>query len=59
MIYDNIDPLTPISDPTVVSNGLSSMKPDTKHVICTLKHDDLRDTHLPQPEQTLNMHSIQ
>src|SRR6202034_624934 len=27
MIYERIDPLTPIRDPTVVNNGLSSMKP--------------------------------
>ena len=27
MIYDSIEPLTPIRDPTVVNNGLSSMKP--------------------------------
>src|SRR6266850_1976664 len=30
IIYDSIEPLTPIRDPTVVNNGLSSMKP-TKH----------------------------
>lgn len=27
IIYDKMDPLTPISEPTVVNNGLSSMKP--------------------------------
>lgn len=27
MIYDRIEPLTPISDPTVNRRGLSSMKP--------------------------------
>jgi hypothetical protein len=27
IIYDKMEPLTPIRDPTVVSNGLSSMKP--------------------------------
>lgn len=27
MIYDRMEPLTPIRDPTVVNNGLSSMKP--------------------------------
>ena len=28
IMYDRIDPLTPISDPTVVRRGLSSMNPD-------------------------------
>ena len=27
MIYDSIEPLTPMREPTVVNNGLSSMKP--------------------------------
>ena len=27
MMYERMEPLTPISDPTVVSRGLSSMKP--------------------------------
>jgi hypothetical protein len=26
-MYDKIDPLTPINDPTLVSSGLLSMKP--------------------------------
>ena len=28
IMYDRIDPLTPISDPTVVRRGLSSINPD-------------------------------
>lgn len=27
MMYDRIEPLTPIKDPTVVSSGLSNIKP--------------------------------
>lgn len=38
MIYDRMEPLTPIRDPTVVNNGLSSMKPIivNQHFVRTL-----------------------
>jgi len=37
MIYDSIEPLTPMREPTVVNNGLSSMNPMNQAPI-TLVH---------------------
>ena len=38
MIYDSIEPLTPMREPTVVNNGLSSMKPMNHQAPITLVH---------------------
>jgi hypothetical protein len=39
MIYDRIEPLTPMREPTVVNNGLSSMKPMNHQAQVTLVHN--------------------
>lgn len=43
MIYDRMEPLTPISEPTVVRSGLSSMKPEYKAVKCHTTGKELRE----------------
>ena len=39
MIYDRIEPLTPMREPTVVNNGLSSMKPMNHRAQIALVHN--------------------
>jgi hypothetical protein len=62
MIYDSIEPLTPISDPTVVNSGLSSMKPrNTKSSWHQFGlHERLKGsaTDLQQQVRTQSTHSV-
>jgi hypothetical protein len=64
MIYDSIEPLTPMREPTVVNNGLSSIKPmDHKapvtlvHIVKTLKGTKKPD--LQQQGQNQSTRSVQ
>jgi len=64
MMYDSIDPLTPMREPTVVNNGLSSMKPMNHQAPITLEHIVKRMKRINKPDlqqqgQNQSTHSVQ
>ena len=55
IMYDRIEPLTPIREPTVVKSGLSNMKP-----ALLLQHEfseEIERTHPQRRAQTQSKHS--
>ena len=50
MMYDSIEPLTPMREPTVVNNGLSSMKPMNHQAPITLVYTVKKMKRINEPD---------